>query len=175
MVLRVESAPAMNCLTTLASSAAGTGLSCTRRTSASRASRAGMNLCRVHDGAHAEQALVAGGVSPGVGGGDQSLFLAHLAKETGTAAVAQQRGENVQGGHVGMADIGDVPGEMKMGQFDGGFLDDFARGGLARFARAGPWGRGPWLWLWRRPAGFAPATSAGWMSPTTTRNMLLGT
>ena len=64
----------------------------------------------------------------------------------------QQGGQKVQGGQVGMAQIGNVPGQVKVGQFDGGFLDDFARGGLARLGghqNRKCDGHPGWLVLWR--------------------------
>jgi len=44
------------------------------------------------------------GDGPGVGGGDEAFFLADFQEEPGAAAVAQESGQNVQGGHVRMAD-----------------------------------------------------------------------
>ena len=64
---------------------------------------------------------------------DETGFFTDLLEEAGAAAAAEQYGENIQDGDVGVAQFGDVPGKMDMAQFDGRFLDDFARGHLARF------------------------------------------
>ena len=90
---------------------------------------------RVHDGAHAEQTRIAGAVSPRVHVVDDALFLADLLVEARTAAATEQNGEHVERRHIGMPQFGNVPGKMKMTEFNGRFLDDFTRCGLLRFFR----------------------------------------
>ncbi len=75
----------------------------------------------------------AGIVSPRVGVMHEALTFAHLLIQARTATAAEQHGEHVEHRHVGMAQFGDVPREMQMAEFDGRFLDDFARRGLLRF------------------------------------------
>ena len=75
----------------------------------------------------------AGTVSPRVDVMHDALAFAHLLIEARTASAAEQHGKHVQHRHIRMAQFGNVPGEMQMAQFDGRFLDDFARRGLLRF------------------------------------------
>jgi hypothetical protein len=144
--LRVDNVAEMNCLTAFCSS---------RRTRTCRfhlfnfgehrVARGG-KFIRVHNGAHAEQARHCRDVSPRVHVMHDALPLAHLLEKPRTASAAEQHGQHVQRRHVGMAEFRDVPGEMKMAEFDGRFLDDFARRGLLRFLgqydrrhRRAPW------------------------------------
>ena len=62
-----------------------------------------------------------------------ALRFAHLLIKPRTASVAQQHGQHVQHRQVGMTDFGDVPGKMKMREFNRRFFDDFPRRGLFGF------------------------------------------
>ena len=63
---------------------------------------------------------------------DDAFLLAHLLVKTRAAAVAEQRGKDVERGDVRVMDVRDVPTVMHVAELDGGLLDDFARGELAR-------------------------------------------
>ena len=52
-----------------------------------------------------------------------------------------------------MTNVRNVPREMQMAEFDGGFLDDFARDGLARFGGQNYRGQGAGLGFWRKLRG----------------------
>ena len=93
----------------------------------------GLKLFAIHHGADAEEAGQAGAVGPGIHVMDEAGFFAHLLEKAGAAAAAEQHGEDIQDGDIGMAQFRDVPGKMDMAEFHGRFLDDFARGHLARF------------------------------------------
>ncbi len=86
----------------------------------------GVELVRFDDGAHAEQAGVARGISPSIHRGNEPLFLAHLLVKPRTAAAAQQRGQNIEQRNVRMAQLRDMPAKVEMTHLDRRFLDHFA-------------------------------------------------
>ena len=63
----------------------------------------------------------------------EALSFANGLAESRAASGAEQRGEDVEGGDIGVAQVGDMPGAVGVTQFDGGFLDDFAESDLTWF------------------------------------------
>ncbi len=105
----------------------------------------GGEFVRVHNCAHAEKSCAARIVSPRVNVMDEALTLAHLLIQARAASAAEQNRKHVKNRNVGMAEFGNVPREMQMAEFDGRFLDDFARRSLFWFGGQ---------IIWRQRAGF---------------------
>ena len=103
----------------------------------------GGEFIRIHHRAHSEQTLVGRAVSPGVGRGDQPLPLPHFPKQARTPPAAQKRRQNIQGRHVRMPDIGDVPGKVEKAKLNRGLFNHVTRPGLPGFARQHHWRQRP--------------------------------
>ena len=76
---------------------------------------------------------------------NNAQLLPHFLIKTRAASAAKQNSQHVEQRNISVTDVRDVPREVHMTEFDGGFLDDFTRGSLA-------WLRGQNHW-WQR-AGF---------------------
>src|SRR5947208_1275987 len=53
--------------------------------------------------------------------------------------MSKQGGQHVKNRHVGMAQLRNVPGKMKVADFYRGFFDNLTRGGLSWFFRQHHW------------------------------------
>ena len=158
----------MNCFTALASSFWETSVDLHLLDFGEHGVARRCEFVGIRNSAHAKQSRIAGAVGPGIHGIDHARLFADFLVKPRAAAAAEQDGQHVKNRHVGMAQFGDVPGEMEVPEFDGGFFDDLARGGLPGFLRAALLGGAALPWPWHRPRGICGATSSFFTSPATT-------
>lgn len=133
----------------------------------------GLELVGIGDGADSEEAGVTRVIGPGIDGMGEALSFANGLVESGAASGAEQGGEDVEGGDIGVAEVGDMPGAVGMSQFDvpSSMISRKATWrGSAATMRGGrglalAWAKAVWSWS---------STASVWTSPTTTKKMLLG-
>jgi len=93
----------------------------------------GIKICGVQRGADAQESRVPRVISPGMHGVHQTLSFPHLTIKAGTASAAEERSQNIENRHVGMAQLRGVPGKVQISQFNGRLFDHLARRCLRRF------------------------------------------